>query len=130
MSRTSGALAVLFLASALAGCGDEDDVPPVTADDLAAEISARMEEEVGVAPPVECPAELPAEEGATVTCTIVASEEVTTALIVEATVTEVDEEQRLVMFDIVVTTSEDASPEPEQSTPGSTTTGPTAGPTG
>ena len=67
---------------------------------------------MGVAPEVDCPAELPAEVGATATCTIAASEEVTTALVVEATVTEIDEAERVVMFDIAVSTAEEASPDP------------------
>lgn len=135
MSRTTGALAVLFLAASLAACGDDDGVPPVTADDLASEISSRMEEEVGVAPEVECPTELIAEVGAVATCTIAASAEVTDALVVEATVTEVDEEERLVMFDIAVSTAEEeASPEPTPTTSTSDPTTPapfpTAEPTG
>ena len=88
-------LAGLLLAAALTGCADDGGVPPIAPDDLAAEISSRMEEEVGVAPEVDCPAELPAEVGATATCTIAASEEVTTALVVEATVTEIDEAERV-----------------------------------
>lgn len=129
MSRTTGALAVLFLASSLAGCGDDDAVPPVTADDLAAEISTRMEEEVGVAPEVECPTELAAEVGAVATCTIAASADVTDPLVVEATVTEVDEEERLVMFDIAVSTVAEASPEPDQSTPATDPATPVPDPT-
>ena len=105
-------LAGLLLAAALTGCADDGGVPPIAPDDLAAEISSRMEEEVGVAPEVDCPAELSAEVGATATCTIAASEEVTTALVVEATVTEIDEAERVVMFDIAVSTAEEASPDP------------------
>ncbi|MGM0384545.1 MAG: DUF4333 domain-containing protein [Actinomycetota bacterium] len=121
MSRTPGALAILFLAPVLVGCGqDESPVAPIAPADLAAEISAQMAEEVGVAPEVVCPAELPAELGASSRCTIAASEDVATALVVVATVTEVDTEERVVVFDIAVSTADEATVTPE----------PTSSPTG
>lgn len=115
MSRTIGALAALLLVPALGGCGS--GVAPIEPADLAAEISARMEEEVGIAPAVECPSQLPARVGATVTCTITASEAVTTALVVHATVTEVDVEKQVVVFDIAVSTASESSPLPSSATP-------------
>lgn len=104
MWRTSGVLAAALLAgSLLAGCsGKSDEVPPVTPANLAAEISGRVAEDVGLAPEVTCPEELPAEAGASVTCTIAASEEVTAPLDVVATVTSVDTESGVVHFDIAV----------------------------
>ncbi len=119
MSRTPGALAILFLAPVLVGCAQDDNpVAPIAPDDLAAEISAQMAEEVGVAPEVVCPAELPAEMGASSTCTIAASEDVATALVVVATVTEVDTEERVVVFDIAVSTAEEATATPSPAATG------------
>lgn len=123
MSRTPGALAILLVATVLAGCGqDAGPVAPIEPAELAAEISAQMAEEVGVDPEVVCPSELAAEVGATATCTIAASEDVVAALVVVATVTEVDTVERVVVFDIAVSTQEEATAPPAVS--------PTAEPTG
>jgi Domain of unknown function (DUF4333) len=65
-------LAVAVLA--LASCGGVDTVP---ADEVATDVAALLEQEVGVRPEIVCPDPVPAEVGASTRCTLTAGDDPT-----------------------------------------------------
>ena len=113
MRSTARPPTTLLALALLTGCAQaETEVPPVAAARLEQEISTQVEQEVGVAADVSCPADLPSEVGASVTCTIATSDEVTQPLVAVATVTAVDRDTGEVEFDIVVDVADAATPGP------------------
>ena len=94
MRRTALATLVLATAAALAGCS----ATAVEAADVEDQVSTQLEAEVGEEPDkVECPEDLDAEVGATMTCVLTEGED---TLDVDVEVTEVDGSD--VSFDIRV----------------------------
>jgi len=86
-------LIAVLLVLGLAACGTD----AVARDDLESQAAAALEEQIGAAPEVSCPEDLPAEVGATTECVATApgsDEEVR----LEITVTSVDGDE--VQFDI------------------------------
>lgn len=99
-------LAVLIAAGALVGCSNNYVPQPVPAEDVAAEITAKLEEETGTAPEgVTCPGELPAEVDAEIVCEYTAGDP-PESFVVTVTVMDVDEDGNVV-FSMV------AEPAPE-----------------
>lgn len=93
MRRTPVLIALALSVSALSGCSSS-----VPADDLAEQVSAQLESQVGQTPDdVMCPEDLAAEVGAEVTCELTDGEDVYDVALV---VTEVDDSD--VLFDITV----------------------------
>lgn len=98
--RALAAGAALAAALVLPACGpNELEVQPVGTEDLAQEVAQRLASEIGYEPEVDCPDELPAEVGATVTCQLTAPNGTLEAVV---TVTEVDTETGTVLFDVLV----------------------------
>ena len=89
-------LALLPVLLALGGCGGPGEVP---ADDVATRAEDVLEEEVGTRPDVTCLADLPAEEGAELRCTLTAGDD-PAEYGVTVTVTAVEDDTA--RFDVVV----------------------------
>jgi hypothetical protein len=93
MSRLRRLAVVPALLAGLAACGASD----LAAEDVATKAEDALEEQVGVRPDISCPADLPAEVGASTRCTFTAGND-PTEYGVHVTVTSVDDEA--VHFDV------------------------------
>lgn len=89
MKRTFGVSFVLAVSAlALAGCSSEK---AVEADDVEEQVSSQLAGQTGQTPKsVDCPDDLPAEEGATIECTLVTPEDTEFGVTVEATAVDGD----------------------------------------
>lgn len=92
MRRTPVLIGLLLSVSALAGCSSS-----VAAADVADQVSSELGKQSGEAPDITCPEDLPAEEGAELTCELTDGEK---AYDVAVTVTSVDGSE--VQFDILL----------------------------
>lgn len=82
MFRPLPALLAVPLIALLAGCGEKT----VSQGEVESQVKASLTEKVGQAPKaITCPSDLPAEVGATMTCTLVATDDSEVDVAVEVT---------------------------------------------